>query len=203
MPVRLVLTEGTVADCTQALTLTADFPAQYLLADRGYDTNAIVAGAVEQGDGTGDTAEEPPERTPVLRPGFIPTASFGGECILELQTMEGGGDSLRQKNRLIPRHLPDSSTGPLDQAILTTLSSVWTVRPDHRINGDGIKARQTPSKEHRVVPLVFPRSGIAWIRCRLRRRLDNLWTSRLAAGRKCNNRVSDRAGHDNRIRDAV
>ncbi len=45
MPVRLELTEGTTADCTQAESLTADLPAQYLLADRGYDTNAIVAEA--------------------------------------------------------------------------------------------------------------------------------------------------------------
>ena len=36
MPVRLVLTEGTSADCTQAPFLTADLAAQYLLADRGY-----------------------------------------------------------------------------------------------------------------------------------------------------------------------
>ena len=48
-PVRLVLTEGTAADCTQAPFLTADLDAQYLLADRGYDTNAIVAEAVAQG----------------------------------------------------------------------------------------------------------------------------------------------------------
>ena len=49
MPVRLVLTEGTVADCAQANLLTADLEAQYLVADRGYDTNAVVAGAMAQG----------------------------------------------------------------------------------------------------------------------------------------------------------
>ena len=38
-----------MADCTQAPFLTADLGAQYLLADRGYDTNAIVAEAVAQG----------------------------------------------------------------------------------------------------------------------------------------------------------
>ena len=45
MRVRLSLSEGTVADCTQAHSLIADMAAQYLLADRGYDTNAIVAEA--------------------------------------------------------------------------------------------------------------------------------------------------------------
>ena len=49
MPVRLVRTEGAVANGTRAKPLTADLAAQYLLADRGYDTNAIVAGAMAQG----------------------------------------------------------------------------------------------------------------------------------------------------------
>ena len=39
----MILTEGTVADSTQARSLTEDLPAEYLLADKGYDTNAIVA----------------------------------------------------------------------------------------------------------------------------------------------------------------
>ena len=43
MPVRLSLTEGTVADCIQAPALMGDLAAQYLLADRAYDTNAVVA----------------------------------------------------------------------------------------------------------------------------------------------------------------
>ena len=49
MPVRLSLTEGTVADCTQAPALMGDLAAQYLLADRGYDTNAVVAEAEARG----------------------------------------------------------------------------------------------------------------------------------------------------------
>ena len=49
MPVRLSLSEGPVADCTQAHWLIADIAAEHLLADRGYDTNAIVAEAEAQG----------------------------------------------------------------------------------------------------------------------------------------------------------
>ena len=49
MPVGLALTEGTVADCTQAGSLLADITAKCLLADRGYDTNAIIAEALAQG----------------------------------------------------------------------------------------------------------------------------------------------------------
>ena len=39
--------------------------------------------------------------------------------------MEGGGNSLCQKNRLIPRHPPGQSTRHLDQTILTTLPTLW------------------------------------------------------------------------------
>ena len=49
MPVRLILTEGTAADCTQAPDLIADLVSQYLLADRGYDSDAVVAQAQRQG----------------------------------------------------------------------------------------------------------------------------------------------------------
>ena len=49
MPVGLGLTEGPVANCSQAHWLIADLLTQYLLADRGYDTNASVAEALAQG----------------------------------------------------------------------------------------------------------------------------------------------------------
>ena len=49
MPVRMTLTGGTTADCTQAPDLIANVVAQYLLADRGYDSDAVVAQAEKQG----------------------------------------------------------------------------------------------------------------------------------------------------------
>ena len=69
MSVRLGLTQGTVADCSQAHWLIAALPAQYLLADRGYDSNAIIAEAVAQG-------MEPviPPRSPALP--TTPTATL-------------------------------------------------------------------------------------------------------------------------------
>jgi hypothetical protein len=36
MPVKVIVTEGTTADCTQASVLIEDVQADYLLADRGY-----------------------------------------------------------------------------------------------------------------------------------------------------------------------
>ena len=49
MPVRLAVTEGTVADCSLALPLIEGIEAEYLLADKAYDTNAIIATATELG----------------------------------------------------------------------------------------------------------------------------------------------------------
>ena len=49
MPVRMLATAGTVADCTRAEALLGGIAAEYLLADRGYDTNAALAAARERG----------------------------------------------------------------------------------------------------------------------------------------------------------
>ena len=49
MPVRVVITQGTTADCKCASTLIEGIDAEYLLADRGYDTDAIIEQAKKQG----------------------------------------------------------------------------------------------------------------------------------------------------------
>ena len=49
MPVRFFITSGTRADCTIAAQLIEGFQAECLLADRGYDTDAIILKAVDAG----------------------------------------------------------------------------------------------------------------------------------------------------------
>ena len=49
MPVRAIVTQGTTADCSQAIALIEGFTAQHLLADRGYDSNDIITQAELQG----------------------------------------------------------------------------------------------------------------------------------------------------------
>jgi transposase len=49
MPVRVLITQGSTADCTQACQLIEGFEADYLLADKGYDSNDIVESAERQG----------------------------------------------------------------------------------------------------------------------------------------------------------
>ena len=45
----MLITAGTVADCTQAEALIDGIAAEHLLADRGYDTNKVLAMARERG----------------------------------------------------------------------------------------------------------------------------------------------------------
>ena len=49
MPVRAFITQGTTADCTQAHRLIDGFEAEYLLADKAYDSDSILAQAQKQG----------------------------------------------------------------------------------------------------------------------------------------------------------
>ena len=49
MPLRAVITEGTRADCTLAISLIEGFSAEHLLADRAYDSNEIIEKASQQG----------------------------------------------------------------------------------------------------------------------------------------------------------
>ena len=49
MPVRILITEGTRADCSQAEHLIEGIDAEYLLADKGYDSEKIIEKAQEGG----------------------------------------------------------------------------------------------------------------------------------------------------------
>ncbi len=58
MPVRMAVTSGTVADCTKACSLIEGIDAEYLLADKGYDSDAFV----EKVEENGSTAVIPPRK---------------------------------------------------------------------------------------------------------------------------------------------
>jgi transposase len=42
LPVRMIITDGNVADCTQAEALIEGLPSACLIADKAYDTNALL-----------------------------------------------------------------------------------------------------------------------------------------------------------------
>ncbi len=58
LPLRVVITQGTAADCTQAGRLIAGLTAEHLIADKGYDSQAIV----EQAGSQGRTVVIPPRK---------------------------------------------------------------------------------------------------------------------------------------------
>ncbi len=49
MPLRVLITEGSAADCSDAPELLRGMNAEYLLADKGYNTDAIIAKGQRQG----------------------------------------------------------------------------------------------------------------------------------------------------------
>ncbi len=49
MPLRVIITEGTTGDCTEALPLIEGFQADALMADKAYDTDGILNYAHENG----------------------------------------------------------------------------------------------------------------------------------------------------------
>ena len=49
MPLRVIVTQGTRSDCKEAGQLIEGLEADYLLADKAYDTNAILEQAKQQG----------------------------------------------------------------------------------------------------------------------------------------------------------
>lgn len=48
-PLRFILSPGQAADCTQAESLLAGFPAHYVMADKGYDSHKIVEAVADSG----------------------------------------------------------------------------------------------------------------------------------------------------------
>jgi transposase len=94
MPVEVLVTEGPVADCTKAPEQNIE--AQYLLADRGYDTNAIVGKAQE----AGMKVVIPPKRNRKVQRAYdkaLYRYRPGGECVSAFEALAGHCDPLCQK----------------------------------------------------------------------------------------------------------
>ena len=66
MPLRVIITEGTRADCKEACALIDGIHAGALLADRGYDSDEIIEKAVDSGMQT----VIPPKRNRKVQRGY-------------------------------------------------------------------------------------------------------------------------------------
>ena len=106
MPVRLAVTAGTVADCSQALPLIEGIKAEHLLADKAYDTNEIVAGASARGM----NPVIPPKSNRKEKRDTTGRSSCGiwWRTVSWSQAVAGSGDPVCQELPFLPGHLPDS-----------------------------------------------------------------------------------------------
>ena len=123
MPVRFFITSGTTADCTVAAQLIEGFQAEYLLADRGYDTVPIIIKAADQG------------MTPVIPPRknrkhlreydeyLYKLRHLVENAFLLLKRWRGIAYALRQKRLFVRRRCPDPLYCYLAPCLLTTPSS--------------------------------------------------------------------------------
>ena len=121
MPIRAIITAGTVADCTQAASLIDGLTAAMLLADKGYDSNAILEQALSQGM----QPVIPPkksQRSTRVRQGNLQAPASSRECVLASQALARHRHPLCQKYHAIPRCSPDSMHRLMEQTNLTTLA---------------------------------------------------------------------------------
>ena len=122
----MAVTAGTVADCTLAEALIEGIEAEYLLADRGYDTNGVLAAARARGM----TPVIPPKRSrkdPQEYDGALYQARHLVEnCFGKMK--EWRGDALCQEGGIVPGDLPDMRPGAVGQSNLTTRPRNWNER---------------------------------------------------------------------------
>ena len=100
MPVRLIVTQGTTADCSQAIPLIDSIEAEHLLADKGYDSGQIAAAASARGI------------NPVIPPGSNRKKPRGyDKDLYKLRHMVGNGFlHLKQWRGVATRHAKRSAS---------------------------------------------------------------------------------------------
>ena len=100
MPVSAIITDGTVADCSKACELIEGFDADYLLADRGYDTDVVI----EQASGAGE-AVIPPKKNRKVQ-GKYDKNTYENRyqvenTFLKLKRWRGNSDQIRENNIVV------------------------------------------------------------------------------------------------------
>ena len=136
MPVRLAVTEGTVADCSLALPLIEGIEAEYLLTDKAYDTNAIIATVRE----LGMDPVIPPKSNRREKRGYdralYKLRHLVENGFLEFKQWRGDSDPLCQEDSVILGRLPTPGSDDLEQTLLTTPLSGRDRQPGNRLVSD-------------------------------------------------------------------
>ena len=123
MPLKPIVTSGTTADCTVAIELLGDFQAEYVLADKGYDSQAII----DYIEASGAKAVIPPRKNRKDQRDYdkhiYRVRHFGRECIFTLERVAIGSDSLRKKRQFLPCNCAYPLRFLLAEDLVTTRSS--------------------------------------------------------------------------------
>ena len=129
----MLITSGTVADCSQAATLIEGLDAHYLLADKGYDSDAIVARA----EAGGMNAVIPPRRNR-KQPRDYDKALYRHRHLVENAFLHlkpwRGIAAVCQKHRVILSRRTNTMYRHLDGYLMTTLSRSYRKLTSLKIN---------------------------------------------------------------------
>jgi IS5 family transposase len=101
MPIRVFITSGATADCAQAEPLIAGLDAQYLPADKGYDSGTIVNQALARDIVPVIPPRKKPQGSTRLRQSALSAPAFDRKRFLAPQAVARYRHSVRQEYRLI------------------------------------------------------------------------------------------------------
>jgi IS5 family transposase len=119
MPVRVLVTSGTEADCAHAAELIEGIEAESLIADKGYDSDEIVRLA----DESGMQAVIPPRRNREAQREYgkyLYRPASGGERLHALKAMARHCIPVCQKARVLPGCRSYQVYRNMDENLLTT-----------------------------------------------------------------------------------
>jgi len=127
MPIKSIITSGTTADCTQAAALIDGLEAAYLLADRGYDTNALIDTAHALGMEPVIPSKRNRKEQRDHDRGLYRARHLVENAFLHLKQWRG----IRQKHRLVCSHSADPLRIHVGLNFMTTPPSEWYLMVSH------------------------------------------------------------------------
>ncbi len=92
LPVKMIVTDGNTADCTQAKALVSPHSAQYLMADKAYDTNELLDLCRTK---IWKPSSQPNETEPINAPMTKSSTNSGIWWKMRFSSLNNGGVSLR------------------------------------------------------------------------------------------------------------
>ena len=122
MPVRVIITPGTTADCTQASALIRGINAEHLLADKAYDSDAIVTEAQDRGIQVVIPSSKTSKNEKILRRLPIQSKTRSRKCLPVFEEMAGDCNAVREAGSFLFSCGTDRMYHDVGSRFITTLS---------------------------------------------------------------------------------